>query len=227
MLRRQLALVGVLAVWAAGAADAAPVKTAVRISVTSQRVEVAASCPAAAAGGCREDVVLAVRNRRIGQATRTLTVGQRGRVVVRLNAMGRELLRRHRSFRATARVTSTVLPSPPPPAPLPCVQPSSPVLPPTGPGPTGVTGGIQIVGGPPSCDGGTRPWGAGTVVAKDETGKVVASQDVAAGQTFTMALPAGPYMLHVAGNEQFCSSNGVVTVQDGQTTAAIVYCQVP
>ena len=81
--------------------------------------------------------------------------------------------------------------------PVPCVlgPAGPPPLPAAVSGATQIVGGIFPRGGPLECAGGARPWTSGTVTATDPSGAVVATQTVAAGQTFAFDLSPGTYEL--------------------------------
>jgi hypothetical protein len=99
-----------------------------------------------------------------------------------------------------------------------CAAPVPPEQLPSGDG--WIAGGLYDDGGPyppiHQCVG-----SAYTITVTDEAGNVVATQPVAAGQSYTIVLPAGSYTL--AGS--FCRGKAVVVA--GRETKADTTCDVP
>jgi hypothetical protein len=148
---------------------------------------------------------------------------------VRLNPAGRRLAARFGRLRAGV---STQIPQCEP-GPQPLVSP-----PPGGPGPTGIEGGIYLVGGPaPSCSAPPvpRPPVEGTVAVFDASGAFVTSEAV--NGLFSLSLPAGTYTVRAqlpqdpvdtsGPDKNFCRAPAPVTVADGNQTAVEIYCDVP
>ena len=83
-----------------------------------------------------------------------------------------------------------------------------------------IVGGLYGEGGPfpgiYACS--SRPY---TVTATDRSGKVVASQRVAALHSYTLVVPAGTYTLASDG------CHGTATVKPGRQTKANTYCLYP
>jgi hypothetical protein len=86
-----------------------------------------------------------------------------------------------------------------------------------------IVGGLYYQGGAfPGIDACSAR--AYTITARTSSGSLVASQDVAAGHSYTLApLPAGTYTLQTAQN--FC--RGSATVAAGRQTVADTYCDLP
>ena len=105
------------------------------------------------------------------------------------------------------------------PAPVYCAPPSSPGNVPAGDG--WIVGGAYVEGGPfpgvYECES-----EAYTITATDSSGAVAASEDVAAGHSYTLVVPAGRYALRA-------SSCGMAsaTVAAGAQTHADAVCPVP
>jgi hypothetical protein len=110
-----------------------------------------------------------------------------------------------------------------------CPQETAPVLPPTGPGPTALVGGIYVIGGPPCAGmGGPVPPVAGTVDVLNEAHETVATVTVAAGETFDIDVAPGTYTLAATltdGGSCWSPSKPTVALA-GQSTDAGIYCQV-
>jgi hypothetical protein len=147
----------------------------------------------------------------------------------------RQTMSKHRSStrigapRSTspATVSSPVTSTPSTPS-CPSYPPPLPSL----PGPTSLTGGIfddATGGGLPQagCPSPPDPTPiGGTVTIEDEAGKAVATQFLAAGQTFDITVSPGAYTIvgkedTVSGGETGCEG-GPVTVTAGQQTP--IYC---
>jgi hypothetical protein len=88
-----------------------------------------------------------------------------------------------------------------------------------------ITGGLYIAGGPApgifACEGGSH-----TVSVSDQSGAVVATQQVTGPASYTFILPAGQYKLSEPG-AGYCRSEQSVTVTAGAETKADTVCDVP
>lgn len=261
---RRFAVAGAVLLLTAGVLSGALVGSgwastrSVTVHVRTARVPVFAACPRAAAPpGCRVTIELRTaarvshhkRGLMVGRATTLVAPGSGRRVQVSLTHLGRRLLR-HESPLAVIATTVTTTPSTPAsgtptvplptPAPIPCRPVGPPVLPAAGPGPTAVVGGIYLSGGPTpdlNCVGpiGPTPAVGGTVQVLNAAGDVVATQTVADGQTFTIALAPGTYTIQAAtpmykvngAIGYFCRDWTPFTVIDGNQTAVQVICNIP
>ncbi len=91
-----------------------------------------------------------------------------------------------------------------------------------GPGPTGLVGGIEVAGGPASSPEACAHWEAGEVRVENASGEVVATQEVATGQTFNIAVGPGTYCITGVLGPSSSRKAGPFVVVAGQTTQAIV-----
>ena len=103
-------------------------------------------------------------------------------------------------------------------APVYCAPPAPPAQVPAGDG--WIVGGLYIDGGPYP---GIHHCFAGeyTITVLDQAGNTVATQRVPDGQSYTLVLPAGSYVL----SSGFC--RGAVTVTAGRQSKADTHCDVP
>jgi Mn2+/Fe2+ NRAMP family transporter len=86
--------------------------------------------------------------------------------------------------------------------------------------PTGLIHGlIMYTGGPPEA----VPESAGGTVVLSRSGQEIRRQDIAAGQQYSFAVPAGAYVLSVKGLGAPCLS-AKVTIRTGTDTARDVIC---
>ena len=186
------------------------------VHVRSSTVGVPVTCPKSSRGGCSVEITLVAHGRRVARTSLKLLQGEERTVRVKLNAAGRRLRRAHPAFAATVTVERTLLACDP-----------IPNVPPGPAGVTGITGGIELAGGPDGCT--QRPFSPGTVTAADAaTGAVVATGSVAATKTFTLALAAGTYTVTGSTPDANipCRADGPVTVTEGKTTTVIVICSI-
>lgn len=158
------------------------------------------------------------------RAAATGRVGSTGRFTLRWSVPGsahvglvtlRVIARRGHATLARTGPTQSAIAS----APVLCAPPVPPAVDiPVGDG--WIVGGLYNVGGPfpgiDECDG-----SAYTVTATDSSGVVQATQNVAAGHSYTLVVPAGAYTLASG----FC--RGSATVTAGQQTKADTVCPVP
>lgn len=106
-----------------------------------------------------------------------------------------------------------------------CSAPRPPASVPAGDG--WVTGGVYTVGGPaPGID---VCRGASTLTVSNQSGVVVATQQVPEGASYTLVLPAGNYELaagsKLAAGVTLCQ--GTASVTAGQETRANTVCSIP
>jgi hypothetical protein len=151
------------------------------------------------------------------------TVGRQGVVTVRWTvakgtAIGpislRLALRRGGHVVAASAPASSAIGS----AYVPCAPPTPPSHVPSGDG--WITGGVYGEGGPfPGIDACvSEPY---TIEARDSGGSVAARETVPGGDSYTLVVPAGSYMLESAG------CRGRATVSAGQQTRANTFCLYP